>query len=129
MFRGLNDVGIAVTDLGETLTFYNKLGLPVERRDGDGRDLLIGDEPPYLYVFETDGESAAEGLRDGDVFSNPPGIDHLTFEVEDVDEYYRTISERGVPALTEPTTHEGAGFRYITVRDPSGNLFYFLTHR
>jgi predicted enzyme related to lactoylglutathione lyase len=46
------------------------------------------------------------------------------FGVDDVDKYYRELSERGVEV--HPPTDEGWGGRFITVQDPDKYRLFFV---
>lgn len=125
MYQGLDNVGVAVADLDEALGFYETLGFDCEPYSETDARVTPAGGSAYLYVFETEG--GGEVGRDADLGSNPVGIDHVSFRVDDVDEVYETLLERGVEFVLKPTTEEDWGLRMAAVRDPSGNVFYFVT--
>lgn len=125
MYQGLDNVGIAVADIDEALSYYETLGFQTERYSEIDARVDVADGGAYLYVYETDSDEATTG-RDGDSRTNPVGIDHVSVEVDDVDDVYETLSERGAEFVREPRTEKEWGLRMAAVQDPSGNLFYFV---
>ena len=77
-----------------------------------------------LYVFKTSSTTTPQG-RDVSLTGNPPGIDHISFRVSDVDAEYTRLRNPGVTVETEPADHY-LGSRTITIRDPDGNRIWFL---
>lgn len=125
MYQGLDNVGIAVSDIDEALSYYGTLGFEAERYSEIDARVDVAEDGAYLYVYETDSEETTTG-RDGDSRTNPVGIDHVSVRVDDVDEVYETLADRGVEFVREPRTEEEWGLRMAAVQDPSGNLFYFV---
>lgn len=123
MYHGLDNVGVAVADIDEALGFYETLGFDCEPHSETDARVTPG-VGAYLYVFEPAG--GGEVGRDDDLGSNPVGIDHVSIRVDDVDEVYETLRERGVEFLLESVTEEAWRLRMATTRDPSGNVFYFV---
>lgn len=50
------------------------------------------------------------------------GLRHFAYEVEDVDEAYRFIKEKGYETISEPCTSEDKSMRLFFVYDPEYNL-------
>jgi catechol 2,3-dioxygenase-like lactoylglutathione lyase family enzyme len=93
--RKLNCFEIAVTDVDESIGFYQDLfGMPVQARSGERTCLRIGDGPQFMRVRRVlDGET--------------PAIRHLGYSVEDFD------VERVLEAL------ETVGFERIAAPPPT----------
>ena len=125
MYQGLDNVGVAVADIDEALSYYETLNFEAERYSDIDARVDVADDGAYLYVYETEAEGDHTG-RDGDSRTNPVGIDHVSIRVDDVDEVYKTLTDRGVEFVREPRTEEEWGLRMAAVKDPSGNLFYFV---
>ena len=53
------------------------------------------------------------------------GIDHLSFEVEDVDLAFREAKYLGIPFEIDPRTGTRSGRRIANFRDPDGVLLQF----
>jgi len=63
--------------------------------------------------------------RDFTLFQNPPGIDHISFEVQDVDRVYAEAKAKGVTFNNEPAD-QSWGARMVSLRDPDDNNLYLL---
>jgi uncharacterized glyoxalase superfamily protein PhnB len=50
---------------------------------------------------------------------------HFFLGIEDVDEYYWQLRDRG--AVVDPPIDEGWGGRFITLQDPDKYRFFFVT--
>jgi methylmalonyl-CoA/ethylmalonyl-CoA epimerase len=83
----------------------------------------VGDR--YLYVFETTGDPG-QARRESTLGGNPPGLDHLSFRVGDVDAEAARLRERGVSLDGDPQTVEAWGIRLVGFRDPEDNAYYFV---
>lgn len=124
MLKRLDNIGIAVANAERSITFYrDTLGLPATLRGTEGTVDLGG---LSLYIFETSTSVAPTG-RDADPYSNPVGLDHLAFEVEDIDEAIREYEARGVVFLAAIVGEPGE-FRYRGFADPDGNMLYVIQH-
>ena len=123
MIKRLDNIGIAVQDVRRTIDFYTqKLGFEGEARQHDG-SLRIADMS--FYIFETKarndvGRSVAPASRE-----NPVGIDHLSFEVDDVEKAGPELEAKGIQFLG-PIIGERGQFRYRGFHDPDGNLLYII---
>ena len=124
MLKRLDNMGIAVRDLGRALEFYkDKLGLRVQYASERDFFATLGDVG--FYVFRTEGKEGAPA-RSEDLYRNPPGYDHISFEVEDVDGSYEELRRRGVEFLYGPRTVAEWGLRLACFRDPDGNILYII---
>ena len=63
--------------------------------------------------------------RNFTLFDNPPGIDHISFAVEDVDRIYSEAKSQGITFDAEPRDEEW-GARVVSLQDPDGNNLYLL---
>lgn len=125
--RRIDNIGIAVSDVALVAAFFaDRVGLPVERQlDGDPPTAVVTLADAYLYVFETSGEPPG-AAREPSLLANRPGVDHISFTVDDVDAAYAELSARGVPFLAEPSTDEAWGIRLAPFRDPEDNLYFLV---
>lgn len=128
MYEAIDNIGVAVTDLEAALDFYETLGFECDQySDADARVApTAADDETYLYVFETDSNESLE--RDGDLFTNPVGVDHISVRIEDVDNTYESLTDAGVDFFQTPTTESAWGLRMVGTRDPSGNIVYFIEY-
>lgn len=115
----LEHANITVTDIDESLTFYNALFDFKERWRGDVpgehqatvRAIHIGDEHIYLALFEAE----RPGRAHADYTAS--GINHIGFVVDDIEPYRLRLEELGVQIHFEPTYSPG---KRIYFYDPDG---------
>lgn len=129
-------VGITVSNLERAVEFYEDVfGLPVISRfsvsgdafatavdipDATGRFAHLDAEGVRIELVEYDpqGEDAHIDRL------NRPGATHLGLKVDDVDDFYRALSE-GVTTVSAPRTTE-SGSTICFIEDPEGNLVEVL---
>lgn len=123
VIQGIDNIGIAVKDLAASVSFYEKLGFQVSYRD-DTPAAMMQLGSIQLYLFQTTSDMSAL-QRKADLVHNPPGFDHLSFSVSDVDVFYQQLKEV-IPFETAPADQDW-GARAASVLDPDGNRLYFLS--
>lgn len=124
MLKRLDNIGVAVRDLGQAHRFYTEvLGLdaPPLGDEEFGFSARLGDIS--LYIFKSTGPERQQ--RDADLATNPPGIDHLAFEVEDFEVAQAELERRGV-RFVQDVIGEPGQFRYRGFHDPEGNMLYVV---
>ena len=128
MVKGIDNVGIAVTNLARSLAFYEKLGFTKSYDyEADVQGCSINAGSAVLFLFQTKQANPQSVKRDPSLAQNPPGLDHLSFVVEDVDAIYRDLKATGVEFNGEPADQDW-GARLVGLRDPDGNNLYFLKY-
>jgi len=134
--KRMDNVGIVVEDLGETIEFFRELGLELEGRatiEGEwaGRVTGLGDQRVEIAMMRTpDGHSRLELSR----FITPPAVaDHRTapvnalgylrvmFAVDDIDETLVRLRKRGAQLAGEVVQYKEA-YRLCYIRGPEGLL-------
>jgi len=134
--KRMDNVGIVVDDLEETIGFFLELGLELEGRgtiEGEwaGRVTGLGDQHVEIAMMRTpDGHSRLELSR----FLRPPVVeDHrnapvnalgylrVMFAVDDLDETLEKIRSRGVQLVGEVVNYQGV-YRLCYIRGPGGLL-------
>ena len=117
MIKGLDLLFLEVNSLEESLVFYEKvLGFAVE-------SVNLNPEPPMARL--RGGElriTLAQHLET--MLRRGRGV-HFFLGVEDVDQFYEQLIERG--ADVRPPVDEGWGGRFITLEDPDKYRFFFVT--
>jgi len=117
MIKGLDMLFLEVNSLEESLVFYEKvLGFAVE-------SVSFNAEPPMARL--RGGElriTLAQHLET--MLRRGRGV-HFFVGVEDVDQFYEQLIERG--ADVQPPVDEGWGGRFITLEDPDKYRFFFVT--
>lgn len=124
MIQRIGNVCVVVADVRRSVEFYSQvLELDGEIWSQHEGIVHVGDIYLYLVRSQTD-ESRSVG-RTINFASNPIGIDHLSFEVGDIERASTQLQARGVrfpgPIVTEPD-----GFRYRGFSDPDGNMLYLI---
>lgn len=117
MIKGLDLLFLEVNSLEESLVFYeNVLGFAVE-------SVSLNSEPPMARL--RGGElriTLAQHLET--MLRRGRGV-HFFIGVDDVDQFYEQLIERG--ADVQPPVDEGWGGRFITLEDPDKYRFFFVT--
>ena len=115
--RSLDHVVLTVSDVAETVRFYESLGM---RREvfGDGRVALrFGNQKLNLH------QAGAE-LTPHAAHPTPGSADLCFLIAADLDQVAKLLSKRGIPVELGPVARTGATSALVSlyVRDPDGNL-------
>ena len=117
MIRGLDLLFLEVNSLEESLAFYqNVLGFDVE-------SVSAASEPPMAKL--RGGELRITLAQHLETMLRRGRGAHFFVGVEDVDQFYEQLVERG--AEVEPPVDEGWGGRFVTLQDPDKYRFFFVT--
>jgi catechol 2,3-dioxygenase-like lactoylglutathione lyase family enzyme len=120
--RGIDNVGICVSDLRRALEFYEHLGFHQLSENDRGVTIAMGAAKLFLFESRVSQPSARRELG---LFANPPGIDHITFLADDVDALHAELTNRRIQTGGPPADQDW-GARAFGVCDPDGNILYFL---
>ncbi len=134
--KRMDNIGIVVEDLEETIDFFRELGLELEGRamiEGEwaGRVTGLGNQRVEIATMRTpDGHSRLELSR----FLTPIAVaDHrnapvnalgylrVMFAVDDIDETLESLRKRGAHLVGELVQYENA-YRLCYIRGPEGLL-------
>jgi len=117
--------GIRVKDMDQSIAFYTEiLGMKlVERQktpqtDGEVATLRSADSEQELEL-----NWYKEGSRFGIPYVNGSEVDHLGFDVENMDEWISSLEKNGIRILLR--IREG-GWNEIFIEDPNGIWIEFL---
>ena len=135
--KRMDNVGIVVDDLAETIDFFRELGLELEGRatiEGEwaGRVTGLGDQHVEVAMMCTpDGHSRLELSR----FVDPPVVaDHrnapvnalgylrVMFAVDDLDETLARLREQGAELVSSEVVQYEDMYRLCYIRGPEGLL-------
>ena len=136
MLKAMRHVGIVVKDMDGMLAFYRDvLGLKTQidfRERGEFIDTvqkLSGVDVWMVKLALPDGSLIEllcdDGHRPGELPKRQlcdPGIGHVAFTVEDVEETHRRFAAEGLETLSSPVTSPDGKARLFFGRDPEGNL-------
>ena len=123
MIDGVDNIGICVADLKKSVEFYQALGFAKAYENDRGVTMVAG--TAKLFIFQTRKTNSAPVAREFTLFQNPPGIDHISFAVEDVDRLYADAKAKGIVFNSEPKDQTW-GARMVSLRDPDGVNLYLL---
>jgi len=123
MIDGVDNIGICVTDLKKSVEFYQALGFAKAYENERGVTMMAG--TAKLFIFQTRKTNSGPVAREFTLFQNPPGIDHISFAVEDVDRLYAEAKAKGIVFNSEPKDQTW-GARMVSLRDPDGINLYLL---
>ena len=123
VIKGVDNIGICVTDLRRAVRFYQDLGFTKAYENDRGVTMVAG--TAKLFIFQTRNSNPEPVKRDFTLFQNPLGIDHISFEVADVDRVYAEAKAKGLVFNGEPVD-QSWGARMVSLRDPDGNNLYLL---
>src|SRR6516162_5481952 len=123
MVRGIDNIGICASDLARSVAFHETLGFSEAYRNDRGVMLTAG--TVQLFLFAARRPDAPPVGRELGLFRNPPGIDHISLAVRDVDALYRRLREAGVVFAGSPED-QSWGARMVGLKDPDGNNLYLL---
>lgn len=134
--KRMDNVGIVVDDLDETIDFFRELGLELEGRtmvEGEwaGRITGLGDQQVEIAMMRTpDGHSRLELSRfiSPDIIAdhrdapvNALGYLRVMFAVEDIDDTLERLGKRGARLEGELVQYKDA-YRLCYIRGPGGLL-------
>ena len=123
VIKGVDNIGISVKDLRQAVRFYQDLGFTKAYENDRGVTMVAG--TAKLFIFQTRNSDPAPVKRNFTLFQNPLGIDHISFEAEDVDRVYAEAKAKGLVFNGEPAD-QSWGARMVSLRDPDGNNLYLL---
>jgi glyoxylase I family protein len=131
----LENVGIAVRDLEETISFFTDLGLTVMGRDtvsGEWADTAVGLDGNHakIAVLQTpDGQGQIElfeyihpdAIETEPTLPNEIGMHRIAFSVDDIDAALEIAARHGCHPLRGVATYEDV-YKLTYLRGPSGIL-------
>lgn len=115
---GLHHAGILVADPAPITATLELLGMPRERLETYGTELDIGFHSCGNALVEVLTPRGEEGWNAEWLARNGPSIQHVAFEVADIDEALGDLRRRGMRML-EPAPRPGAGGTTIAFLDPA----------
>jgi len=124
-----SNIRLLVKDYKKCFKFYTeKLGLEAAWDLGDCyASFKVAEGIEGFAIFVSDLMAPAVGNADK---SQPTGCREkmmVSFEVEDVDEIYKTLLAKDVKFINQPTDMSDWGMRVVHLRDPEENLIEFFT--
>ena len=122
--QAIDNVGLAVSSMEESLRFYQALGFEPEYHDASGVLIVAGEA--RLYLFPAANTTSVS--RNCDLVENPVGIDHISLKVDNIDALCHLLESQGI-SLASPLQTQEWGPRAACVRDPDGNCIWLLQEK
>ncbi len=142
MLKSFFHTGFVVRDLDTSLAFYTEvMGLKLlfrRERKGEFIEKVVGFKDAHIEIaFLSMGEGHSLELiqyfvpagAEGHINRNDLGATHLAFLVENIEEYYATLSQRGLHFTGPPASlvQEGKVTRKAAYgQDPANNWLEFV---
>jgi methylmalonyl-CoA/ethylmalonyl-CoA epimerase len=110
--KRVDHLGVIVGDLAEAVqSFTEHLGLELDHTERYGDELDISFLPCGETLVELITPLTEEGSNADYLKQHGPGIQHIAFEVDDLDAALEELSERGVNPLGEAPIPGAGGMR------------------
>jgi catechol 2,3-dioxygenase-like lactoylglutathione lyase family enzyme len=124
-----NNVRLLVKDYEKCFKFYTeKLGLEAAwNLEGCYASFKVAEGIEGLALFVSDFMAPAVGNADKNQPSGYREKSLVSFEVENVDDAYKALLEKGVSFINQPTDMVDWGMRVVHLRDPEENLIELFT--
>lgn len=119
MIKGIHHKAFKVADMDKSLEFYcDKLGFQkaFELHDDD-------DNPWIVYIKIAEGNFVE--LFYGGVESEKDQVDHICFEVDDIQETAGELKKKGVSFAVDITQGKDLNYQFW-IKDPDGNWLEFM---
>lgn len=122
----LEHANIVVRDIDAAIRFLNaaipRFRIRREGFDGERRWVHIGTDDTYIALNEATAEPAERWVP----YSGKPGINHLGFEVDDVDALRERMAAAGFEDSTYPNNHPHR--KRVYFHDADGNDWEFVQY-
>jgi catechol 2,3-dioxygenase-like lactoylglutathione lyase family enzyme len=127
--NGLQHVGIPVTNIAASEDFYRRLGFikimaePFLLPEGEGLCIMMKRGNIVFELYQMP-ESILKSIRE----RKDGHIDHIAFDVPDIDETFRTLKQNGFAIIEESPVFLKFwknGCRYFNVIGPDGERLEF----
>jgi catechol 2,3-dioxygenase-like lactoylglutathione lyase family enzyme len=140
-------VGINVTDMDKSISFYERIGFAlVQDKEVEDRNLahafMVDGAEHLRFAHMRLQESPDEAMLDLIEWIKPrssgrahsdlihPGLCRFSILTDDVDREYNRLTAEGIEFLNRPETVLGpdrrSGWRLLFAHDPDGTLFHFV---
>lgn len=124
-----SNVRLLVKDYEKCFKFYTEqLGLEaVFNIEGCYGSFKVAENIEGLAIFSSDFMAPVVGNGEKDQPTNCREKMMVSFEVDSVDETFKTLSAKGVEFISQPTDMADWGMRVVYLRDPEENLIELFT--
>jgi catechol 2,3-dioxygenase-like lactoylglutathione lyase family enzyme len=115
-------IAIYSRNLARLEAFYTQvLGFPVARRWDDAGIVFVDAGSLWLELTRQDAPDDGSHPR---ALDQGVGINHLAFQVDDLDRWFQELVDQGVRALSAPADYENVRVAFLA--DPDGNVLELI---
>ena len=112
MLKRIDHIELAVKGLEQTIAFYKRMGFrEIMRTEHDGLAVELQLPGPDQPVFEMHEAKSDE----------QPGVTHIAYFVDDVQQSYEELKTEGVKFLREPHLNKVSGRALVNAVAPNGD--------
>lgn len=124
-----SNVRLLVKDYEKCFKFYTEtLGLEAAFNiEGCYGSFKVAENIEGLAIFSSDLMAPVVGNGEKNQPTDCREKMMVSFEVDSVDETFKTLSAKGVMFISQPTDMPGWGMRVVYLRDPEENLIELFT--
>ena len=117
MFTGIDHIDLIVEDPEKMAKFLMALGFKEIRHTVEARGSIElrfpgGDDQPFVEL---------RASRKPDGTTRPLGLNHIALRCDNLDETFKTLSEKGMKFSSQPRVVETSGRRLANLIDPEGH--------
>ena len=111
MILGIDHIELVVRDVKKHVEFYQKMGFKLltytDHHGGSAELQLPGENQPILEIHAVENEEN-------------PGINHIAFKCQDVEETFRDLNAKGIEFYKGVHPSPSTGRKNALLRDPDG---------
>lgn len=120
--NSISGVTCLVKDIATTAAFYDRLGFRIGKQDDNSLTCYVN----WFWVeFVAEGQVSDLGQQQEAQLSNRGAGQYLHIKVENADEFYAGVLEKGMKPDGEPQGKRSTG-RSFVLRDPDGYKLVFF---
>ena len=122
---GINHIGIRVTNLEQSRSFYEQFGFEFIAGPMGPEPVAIMEHPSGVNInFILNADSGVSSNVLMDIPERHPGYTHMALDVSDLDAVKATIDSLGIKITEGPITLPDGGVM-LFIRDPDWNVIEF----
>lgn len=116
MFKKINHIIVMVSDMNQSIEFYqNIMGFQLKFRSDNWTELDAGS-----VTFALHGGGKQKIKNEAEPHGNWAGTASISFDVNDVEKIHRELSAKGVTFTLPPTLRQGEGIKLAIAQDHDG---------
>ena len=121
MFSKINHIIVMVSNMNQSVEFYeNIMGFKLKSHSDNWTEFAVGNITLALH-----GGGHAKKKNISEPHENLGGTASISFDVENVEEIYKELSEKGVEFTLSPTLRQNERIKLAVAQDLDGFEFCF----